>query len=391
MLTVAIIGTGAISSSHIEGYLRFKDRCRIAALCDLYPEKAEAKKEQYGLDAKVVTDYKELLWDGIDLVSVCMPPYYHAPVAVDCLNAGSHVLVEKPMAASLQECDEMIEAARRNGKVLSVVAQNRFRNPIMKLKNVLDSGMAGKILHAQADSFWWRGHSYYDLWWRGTWEKEGGGCTLNHAVHHVDALLWMRGRPSQVHAFMSNVAHDNAEVEDLSIAMLRYPDGGLGQLTSSVVHHGEEQQFIFQGQRARLSAPWRVTASESLPNGFPLRNEELEREIQRYCDELPDLPYEGHTGQIDNVLNAIETGAPLLIDGVSGRSTLELIMGIYKSASTGETVELPLSKDDPFYTVEGVRRSVPRFYEKSGHVDNFADSSITTGSDYEERKNGKEA
>lgn len=276
----------------------------------------------------------------------------------------------------------MIEASRKSGKVLSVIAQNRFRNPIMKLKNVLDSGLAGKILHAQVDSFWWRGHCYYDLWWRGTWEKEGGGPTLNHAVHHIDGLLWMLGRPSQVQAYMSNVAHDNAEVEDLSIAMLRYPDGSLGQITSSVVHHGEEQQYVFQGQHARISAPWRIFASTSLPNGFPERNRTLEEVIQWHYEQLPDLPYEGHTGQIDNVLTAIETGSPVLVDGESGRSTLEMIMSIYKSASTGQNVQLPLAKDDPFYTQEGLKQSVPYFYKKSNHVENFSDLNITTGSGF---------
>ncbi|MHA7964775.1 Gfo/Idh/MocA family protein [Paenibacillus sp. CAU 1782] len=382
MIKVAIIGTGAISASHIEGYIQFKDRCKIVALCDLYPEKAEAKREQYGLDAKVVRDYRELLQDGIDLVSVCIPPFAHAPVTIDFLNAGSHVIVEKPMAASLKECDAMIEAAETSGRVLSVIAQNRFRNPIMKLKSVLDSGLAGNILHAQVDSFWWRGHCYYDLWWRGTWEKEGGGPTLNHAVHHMDALLWMLGRPSHIQAYMSNVAHDNAEVEDLSIAILRYPGGSLGQVTSSVVHHGEEQQFIFQGQHARISAPWRVKSAVSLPNGFPERNKELEEEIQNYYDNLPDLPYEGHTAQIDNVLGAIETGTPVLVDGVSGRNTLELIMAIYKSASTGADVRLPLLHDDPFYTQEGLRQHVPYFYQKGASIENFTDQKITTGSSF---------
>ncbi|WP_456287242.1 Gfo/Idh/MocA family oxidoreductase [Paenibacillus sp. AK002] len=386
MLTVAIIGTGAISPSHIEAYLQFKDRCKIVALCDLYPEKAEVRREQYGLEAKIVHDYKELLQDGIDLVSICMPPYVHAQVAVDFLNAGSHVIVEKPMAASLKECDDMIEAARKNGKVLSVIAQNRFRNPIMKLKQVLDSGLAGKILHAQVDSYWWRGHCYYDLWWRGTWEKEGGGPTLNHAVHHIDGLLWMLGRPSHIQAYMANVAHDNAEVEDLSIAMMKYPNGALGQLTSSVVHHGEEQQYIFQGKYARISAPWRVTASTSLPNGFPERDLELEEKIQKYYDEMPDLPYEGHTGQIDNVLSAIEHGTPVLIDGEDGRSTLELIMSIYKSASMGENVQLPLQKNDPFYTQEGAQQNVPYFYQKGKSIENFEDGKITTGSNYGEKK-----
>ena len=379
MLKVAIIGAGSISNAHINGYLRFKERCEIVALCDLYPEKAEAKKIEFGLNAKVVNDYKELLHEEIDLISICLPPYEHAPIAVDFLNAGTHVLVEKPMASSLEECDLMIEAAQRSGKVLSVVAQNRFTNPIMKLKKMLDTGLAGPILHAQVDSFWWRGHSYYDLWWRGTWEKEGGGCTLNHAVHHIDALLWMMGRPEQVQAFMSNVAHDNAEVEDLSIAMLRYANGALGQITSSVVHHGEEQQFIFQGQHARISAPWKVTASTSKTNGFPVKNTQLEDELQKAYDNLPNLPYEGHTAQIDNVLHAIESGEPPLIDGISGRSTLEMIMAIYKSASTGENVHLPLVAGDPFYTKSGVEQQAIHFYEKSGHVENFSDQEITIG------------
>jgi len=382
MIKVAIIGTGAISTAHIEAYLQFSDRCKITALCDLYPEKAEAKRTQYGLDAKVVSDHRELLDGDIDLVSICLPPYVHAPVTIDFLNAGSHVIVEKPMASSLKECDEMIEAAQRSGKLLSVIAQNRFRGPIMKLKQVLDSGLAGKILHAQVDSYWWRGHCYYDLWWRGTWEKEGGGPTLNHAVHHIDGLLWMLGRPGEVKAYMSNVAHDNAEVEDLSIAILKYPNGALGQITSSVVHHGEEQQYVFQGEHARISAPWRVEASTSKPNGFPERNEALEQEIQRFYDELPKLDHEGHAGQIENVLNAIEHGTPLLIDGESGRGTLELIMSIYKAASTGETVTLPLQPDDPFYTREGLLRSVPYFYQKSASVENFADVGITLGSRY---------
>ncbi|MCG7378780.1 Gfo/Idh/MocA family oxidoreductase [Paenibacillus sp. ACRSA] len=379
MLKVAIIGTGAISNAHINSYLQFRERCEIVVLCDLYPDKAEAKKSEFNLNAKIVSDYKELLHAGIDLISICLPPYEHAPIAVDFLNAGSHVLVEKPMASSLEECDRMIEAAQKSGKVLSVVAQNRFTNPIMKLKEMLDTGLAGAILHAQVDSFWWRGHCYYDLWWRGTWEKEGGGCTLNHAVHHIDALLWMMGRPDQVQAFMSNVAHDNAEVEDISIAMLRYPNGALGQITSSVVHHGEEQQFIFQGQHARISAPWKITASSSRANGFPEKNLQLEEQLQETYDHLPNLPYEGHTAQIDNVLTSIESGEPPLVDGTSGRSTLEMITAIYKSASTGENVSLPLVAGDPFYTRVGVQQHAIHFYEKSGYVENFTEQQITIG------------
>ncbi|CAM3183409.1 Gfo/Idh/MocA family oxidoreductase [Paenibacillus lupini] len=381
MLKVAIIGAGAISRAHIDAYLKFPDRCQVVAVTDIYVDKAESRISQCQLPgAKAYGDYKELLEQDIDLVSICTPPYTHAELAVEFLRAGKHVLVEKPMASSLEECDAMNQAAEESGKLLSIVAQNRFRTPMMKLKSVVDSGLIGPIVHSQIDSYWWRGHCYYDLWWRGTWEKEGGGCTLNHAVHHIDALLWMMGRPTELQAFMSNTSHDNAEVEDLSIAMLKFDNGGLGQITSSVVHHGEEQQLIFQGKAARISAPWKLVASSSMDNGFPTRNDVLAEEIQAYYDNLPEVAYEGHTGQIDNVLSAIERGDSLLIDGHSGRATLELILGIYKSASTGEKVRFPLHADDPFYTRKGIQDNVPHFYEKSASVENFQDRTITTGS-----------
>ncbi|WP_211745612.1 Gfo/Idh/MocA family oxidoreductase [Paenibacillus sp. Marseille-Q4541] len=382
MLNVAIIGAGAISSAHIEGYLQFPKRCKIVAVADSFEGKAQAKIDKHQLDAKAITSYQELLQEDIDVVSVCTPPYTHAPITVDFLQAGKHVIVEKPMASSLQECDAMNAAALANNKVLSVIAQNRFKTPMMKLHSILQEELIGKIVHAQVDSFWWRGHCYYDLWWRGTWEKEGGGCTLNHAVHHIDALLWMMGKPSEVQAFMGNVSHDNAEVEDISIAMLRYPSGALAGITSSVVHHGEEQQLIFQGSKARVSAPWRVTASHSQPHGFPENNPELEELIQSRYDTLPDVTYESHVGQIDNVLTAIETGTGVLIDGDSGRSTLELIVGIYKSASTGEKVTFPISPEDPFYTREGIQQHAIHFYEKKVSVDQFQDRPITMGSEF---------
>ncbi len=383
MIRVAIVGTGAISSSHASAYIQFSDRCKIVALADIYPEKAEALKEKFNLDAKVTDDYTQLLNDSnIDLVSVCTPPYTHASITIDFLNAGKHVIVEKPMASSLQECDDMIEAAAVSGKKLSVIAQNRFLTPVIKLKQVLDTKLMGKIVHAQVDSLWWRGHSYYDLWWRGTWEKEGGGCTINHAVHHIDMLQWMIGMPKEVQAFMANTSHDNAEVEDLSIAMLRFENGSLGQITSSVVHHGQEQQLVFQGEHARVSYPWKVKASKSKENGFPEPDLELEKKLQQMYDELPELSYQGHAGQIENVLTAIEQNKPVLSDGTAGRSTLELITAIYKSASTGEKATLPLSKQDPFYTREGMQQHAIRFYEKKMSVENFSDSSITLRGNY---------
>src|SRR5690625_3811718 len=268
----------------------------------------------------------------IDLVSVCTPPYTHADISIDFLNADTHVLVEKPMASSLAECDAMNEAAQKNNKLLSVIAQNRFTDPMMKLTHVLDTGLMGNILHTQVDSYWWRG----------TWEKEGGGCTLNHAVHHIDIFQWMNGMPAEVTAVMSNTAHDNAEVEDLSIAICRNENGSLAQITSSVVHHGEEQQLVFQGEHARVSAPWKLTASQSLENGFPERDQALEEKIQVAYDNQSDLTYEGHAGQIHDMLLAAAGKKDLLVDGRQGRQTLELITAIYQSSSLGESVTLQI-------------------------------------------------
>jgi UDP-N-acetyl-2-amino-2-deoxyglucuronate dehydrogenase len=378
MIKVAIIGAGNISPFHIQAYLEFPERCQIVAIVDIYLDKAIKLIEQYQLSARALEDYKELLTEDIQLISICTPPFTHAPIAIDFLHAGKHVMVEKPMASSLAECDAMNAAAEKGGAILSAVAQNRFRTPMMKLKSVLDTGLMGDIVHAQVDSFWWRGHCYYDLWWRGTWKMEGGGCTLNHAVHHIDMLLWMMGSPDEVLAVMSNTSHDNAEVEDLSIALLRYPNGCLAQITSSVVHHGQDQQVIFQGKDARVSVPWKLKASKSQPNGFPVDNVELEQQIQANYDSLPEVHYEGHTGQIDNVLRAIETGEPALVNGYSGRATLELIMAIYKSASTGQSVKLPLSTEDPFYTAEGTQATAIHFYEKKNSIDNFQNIPIST-------------
>jgi len=386
MLKVAIIGAGAISGAHISAYLAFPDRCQIVAVVDMYPEKAQKRINEHGLEnARAVADYKVLLSQNIDVVSVCTPPYTHAPIACDFLHAGTNVLVEKPMASSLEEADQMLKAAEQSGKLLSIVAQNRFTTPMMKLKGVLDSKLMGPIVHVQVDSFWWRGHNYYDLWWRGTWEKEGGGCTLNHAVHHIDAMLWMMGPPVELQAMMANTSHDNAEVEDVSMAMLRFPEGALGMITSSVVHHGEEQQLIFQGKEARVSAPWKVVASTARSNGFPEPNPELEQQIQNKADALPDVIHVGHAGQVENVLNAIEIGSPLLVDGRSGRNTLELIVGIYKSASTGEKVTFPLESGDAFYTREGMMQHAVHFYEKKTAVENFEDLGITLGSKLESK------
>ena len=383
MIKVAIIGCGNISRAHIESYLKFPERCVIVALVDIYPEKAQQKKESFRLEgAEVFASHTQMLESGIevDLVSNATPPYVHASISIDCMNKGINVLVEKPMATCLAECDEMLEAEKRNNVILSCGAQNRFLNIISKLKTLADSGAAGKVRCAHVESLWWRAHCYYDLWWRGTWEKEGGGPTLNHAVHQIDMINWIQGElPIEVTAVLSNVMHDNSEVEDLSFAILKYADGALACVTSSVIHHGGRQSIVLQCENAKIAAPFSVAAEKANPNGFGSVNDVLEREITEKYNAIPDQPYEGFDGEINNLLTAVETGTRPLITGADGKMTLELITAIYKSGCTKQTVTLPLPKDDEFYTFDGIMKNAVRFYEKGKFVENFEDGEMNTG------------
>lgn len=384
MIRVAIVGTGSIAHAHMDAYLKLADRAKVVALVDIVPGKAKSFMEEFNIECDVYENHEDILdRNDIDLVDVCTPPYVHASISINCLKSGKNVVCEKPMAASLEECDAMLKARDESGKKLSIIAQNRFRKPIRDLKMLLDSGLAGEVRHAQVDSFWWRGHCYYDLWWRGTWEKEGGGCTLNHAVHHIDMLCWMMGLPDKVTSVLANTAHDNAEVEDLSVSILQYPHS-LAQITASVVHHGEEQKVVFQCADAKISAPLDCYASISMSNGFPRENKELEEKIKEYVDSLPALKYEGHTAQLNDVIDAIENDRLPFIGGEDGRKTIELITSIYCSGSTKQTISLPIEKDSAFYTVEGIMANVPHFYEKSESVMEL-NGKITLGSDYKKK------
>jgi predicted dehydrogenase len=368
MLRIGITGTGGISGAHLRGYLEFPRECRIVALCDTTPARAEERKRQFGLaDARVYDDPATMLAaESLDLVSITTPPSTHARLSIDALRAGVNVLVEKPMAPSLEECDAMLAAERESGRLLSVVAQNRFRDDMVTLKEALDSGLIGAVSHAQISSAWWRGSSYYDLWWRGTWESEGGGCTLNHAIHHIDLALWMLGRPRSVTAVLTNARHDNSEVEDLSVAILQY-ERALAELTSSVVHHGEEQAIVVQGEFAKVAQPWSVTAMTAQPNGFPTEegNPALVDRLNALAAAHGPLPHAGHPGQIGDVLGAVREGRRPAVDGVDGRNAVELVTAIYEAGIERRAVDLPLPPADPYYHSGELVRRAPRFFEKT--------------------------
>ncbi|UEJ81609.1 Gfo/Idh/MocA family oxidoreductase [Brachybacterium halotolerans subsp. kimchii] len=374
MFSVGIIGTGAISDAHINAYLELAEEfpdLRIVALADLDLPGPTAKREAFGLEnARVYDDVAAMLEaEDLDLVSVTTPPSAHAPLAIQVLEAGVNAVVEKPMATSLEECDAMLAAQRASGKILSTIAQNRFRDEMARLKAVLDSGKIGPLSHARIASEWWRGHSYYDLWWRGTWASEGGGPTLNHAIHHIDIALWLLGRPLAVSAMMTNAQHDNAEVEDLSTAILQY-ERSLAELTSSVVHHGQKQEISLQGARARVSQPWEPAAEVARPNGFPEQGGDVETvaELEEFAASLPPLPRTGHPAQLADVVAAVREGREPLVTGQDGRNAVELVTAVYESAIERRVVDLPISPEDPYYRSGTLVERAPHFHEKTGSV-----------------------
>lgn len=382
MINVAVVGTGNISPSHLRAYLAFPDRCRVVALCDIVPEKAEAVKRELGLDdATVHASHTEVIARGdVDLVSICTPPDTHEGLSVELLRAGVNVLCEKPMAPSLAACDAILAAEADSGAVFSSVAQNRYRDDVATMRAVLESGLLGPITSVQVDSAWWRGLPYYDLWWRGTWAQEGGGCTLNHAVHHVDLLLHLFGAPRSVSAVLTNAAHENAEIEDLSVAVLTY-DRALATLTSSVVHHGQDQRFVVHGRDAMVSLPYRAVAEQAQPNGFPVPggDAELVARLDALAAAQAPLEHTAHRGQVDDVLSALEEGRRPTIDGHDGRRTIELITAIYKSGIERRAVDLPLAADDPLYQRGTLPDVAPHFFEKTTSARDLAGAISVSG------------
>lgn len=379
-LGVAIIGCGNIAVAHVRGFKELATRCEVRAFCDMYEEKAKSLAERFDYqDITTTDDYRTLLdHDDIDVVSICLPPSEHCTITVDFLEAGKHVIVEKPMAPSLHECDAMIAAQEKSGKILSMISQNRFKDDPMRIKQMLEAGDFGKVLFARVNSMWWRGTNYYDLWWRGTYEQEGGGCTLIHAIHQIDILQWLVGMPKSVYSVMSNLAHPNSEVEDLSLSILRY-ENMFAQVASTLVEHDEKQELLFAAENASFSIPWSLKAVTQRPNGFFDPDEAMLQTLTSRFESLGTLAYERHTAQFEDIFLAIEEGGTPIVDGVQGRNAVELVCAMYKSSVEGVEVTLPIATDDPFYTTEGMLSKLIRYNKKLKSVENLEDSDITLG------------
>lgn len=382
MINIGIIGTGAISRIHIDSYKKFSNKCSVVAICDTVKEKAELLCKEKDLDATIYTDVNDMLKDeNVDAISVCLPPSLHSKFTILSLDAKKHVLCEKPMATSIEECDLMVDAVSRNKKILSIVSQNRYKDEITKVKQILDSGKLGKIHFANFNSLWWRSDIYYHLKYRGTWQSDNGGCTMNHSIHYIDLMIMLFGKPKSVRAYFNNLNHKNSECEDISIAIFEYEDKVI-TFNSSLLSHGEKQSITIDGENAGISIPWNVNASKTLANGFPLDDEEKAKEINDLYNSLDNLKYKEHDAQILHFLNAIENPANEYISQDDGKNTIEVVMALYKAAQEETRVNFPIEKDDPYYKKETMIGKMTRFNEKEIFLDSLPNIEISLGRDF---------
>ena len=348
VLKYALIGCGRISRRHLQAALACRE-VEVAALCDLRRERAEALAREAGLEGKVSvwTDCSAMVKEvSPDLAAVAAESGAHEAVGLACLEAGCHLLVEKPMALSLEGADRLIARARAKGRVLAVCHQNRFNPAVRALREAVEAGRFGRIYYGAAAVRWHRGWEYYrQAPWRGRWDQDGGAL-MNQGIHNVDLLCWMLGRPVEVMAYTDRLDHPYIQGEDFAGAVIRFEGGRYGILEGTTLVYPEnleETLCLFGSQgTAKLGGQavnqiqcWRFAGDP--PGEEGARRQEASQAI--------DTVYgKGHEPLYRDVVRAILEGSRPLVTGEEGRRALELVLAVYRSAADGRPVALPLER-----------------------------------------------
>ena len=343
----ALIGCGRISANHVVAAQ--KNQLDIVAICDLVQENMEDKLLKFRLPetVKLYKDYHELLEiEKPDLVAIATESGKHAEIAIDCINAGCHVIIEKPIALSMSDADMIIKTAKMNHVKVCACHQNRFNKSIQKIYEAIQMRRMGKILYGTAHIRWARDHEYYDrAKWRGTWAQDGGAL-MNQCIHDIDLLRWLMGDEiTEVIGLTDRLKHDYIETEDLGIALIKFGNGGYGiiegttdvypvNLEETLYIFGEKGTVKAGGEAVNLIEEWRFSDYLDIP-------EDVKRE---FSEAPPNVYGFGHSKLYADVINAILNDREPLVNGEAGRRALELVLAIYKSAATGAVVKLPLGE-----------------------------------------------
>ncbi len=365
MIRFGLIGCGRVSLRHIQSIQDLSDHAHLAAVADVVEARArraalgamgatqgrrdgetQGRREQ-GAGAGVYTDYRRLLDRAdIDVVNICTPSGLHARMAIDALQAGKHVILEKPMALSLADADQIIQTAQESGRKLSVVLQNRYNPPMQDLRRIVDEGKLGRLLLGNATVRWYRPQEYYEDGWHGTWAMDGGAL-MNQSIHHIDALQWLMGDVASVFAYTATLAH-RMEAEDAGVVALRFRDGALGVIEGSTVTYPEnlEGSIALFGERGSVKVGGTALNRKTLWR----IDGELEHERELLMSERVDPPSvygSSHLAVIADMIEAIEEDREPRTNGVEARKSVGLVLAIYESARTGLPVTMPPSPLEP--------------------------------------------
>jgi predicted dehydrogenase len=345
-LRVGVVGCG-IGSSHVRAYQSLPNRFEVVAICDIDEARARQLAAEQNVP-RVFADLAELCHlDDLDVIDICTPSHLHFPQVQQALAAGKHAVCEKPVAGSLKEVDELIQAEMDSGRRAMPIFQYRFGHGLQKVKFLIDEGVAGRAFLATVETAWRRRAAYYAVPWRGKWATELGGASVTLAIHAHDALHYVLGPAKAVSAHTATLVNP-IETEDSVSASLEMADGSLASLsvtTGSTVQISRHR-FCFANLTAESNT--KPYSNTSDPWTFAGDSPELREQIEETLARFVALP-EGFAGQFYRFHQALQQGAELPVTLADARASVELITAIYHSAQTGRAVDLPIGQDHPKY------------------------------------------
>lgn len=357
-LNFGIIGCGRISFKHVEGLVNNKDIADLVATCDVDIEKAEEKKAEYVTkmngDVKVhaYADYKDMIFnEDLDVVTIATESGYHAEIAIYCMKKGINVIIEKPMALSIEDADAMIKVAKENNVKISVCHQNRFNPAIQKLRKAIEKDGFGRIVNGTARILWNRNNGYYEQApWRGTWELDGG-TLMNQCIHNIDLLQWMMGGEidtvySQADTFLREI-----EAEDFGAIIVRFKNGAIGMIegTACVYPKNLEETLSIFGEKGTVCIGG--LAVNKIENWI-FENEELNNE-ELESQDIECVYGKGHSPLFKDMIEAINEDREPYINGEEGKKAMSIILAAYKSRKTELPIKFPLEK---FATIDMIKK-----------------------------------
>lgn len=348
-MNYALIGCGRIATNHIKAVLN--NGLQLVAVCDILPEHMQALLAKHGLEndpsIQRYTDYKKLLAEHpeLQLIAIATESGLHAQIALDCIDAGVNVIIEKPIAMSMADADEIIRRSEQKGVTVCACHQNRFNVAVQKTRKALEAGRFGRLSHGSIHVRWNRNRAYYDQApWRGTWAQDGG-CLMNQCIHGIDLLRWMMGdEVDTVYGVIRRQQHPYLEAEDVGMAVVSFKNGAIATIegTTNVYPQNLEETLYLFGEKGTVKIGGKSTNNIDV---WDFADETEADQTNKGLEEPTSNVYgNGHTSLYADVIEAIETHRKPYVDAVAGRNALEMVLAIYKSMKTGQPVKLPLKE-----------------------------------------------